>query len=123
MEKLIESILHNIPFMALMSVPQAANRPLATKLSEQLILVLATSFISGSFMLWVSNDRQDEKIKSIMEVIHDVKIELNKVREVERDVAVNKAKIAAIEHRNDTKDALDEHRNNAKPTGQLNNGH
>ena len=104
-------MLHNIPFMALMSAPRPANRPMATRLSEQAIVAIMSAFVAAYLTQWISNDRQEGLIHNLTESMHEVKIELGKVRDVERDVAVNKAKITAIERRNDT---LDERRNNAK---------
>ena len=103
MSKLIETLLHNIQFMFLMTVPQTAK---VAKLSEQLIIAFSSAFITGSFMLWVSNDRQDGVIHTIVESMHEVKTELVAVRKLEKDVAVNSTKIEAIERRNDEKDRI-----------------
>ena len=103
MSKLVEFLVHNIPFMALITAPRPANRRLVMKLSEQLIVAFASAFITGSLMLWISNDRQESLIRTLAESMHEVKLELVAVRKLEKDVAVNSEKIAAIEHRNDEK--------------------
>ena len=100
MEKIIEVMLHNIPFLALMTSPRPANRPLATRLSEQAIVAI----IGAAFALWISNDRHEAKIENIMTSLSEIKLDLLSTRLVLQDIAVNKAKIAALEHRNDMRD-------------------
>ena len=100
MDKIIEVMLHNIPFMALLTSPRPANRPLATRLSEQAIVAI----IGAAFALWVSNDRHEAKIETIMASIQELKADLLATRLVEKDVAVNKARLDSLERRSDARD-------------------
>ena len=93
-------MLHNIPFMALLTSPRPANRPLATRLSEQAIVAI----IGAAFALWVSNDRHEAKIETIMASIQELKADLLATRLVEKDVAVNKARLDSLERRSDARD-------------------
>lgn len=99
-EKLVEAALHNIPFMALMAAPQTANRPLATRLSEQTIVAI----ITAALVLWVANDRQDAKIATVIVSLQEIKADMVLVRSIAQDVAVNKVRLDAIERRNHKRD-------------------
>ena len=125
MQKIIEAMLHNIPFMALMASPRPANRPMATRLSEQAIVAIISAFVAAYLTQWISNDRQDGQISTIFSTIIELKAELKADREVSQDVAVNKARLNAVELRLNTLDALDllDRKNNVKLNGRLNNGH
>ena len=118
-------MLHNIPFMALMASPRPANRPMATRLSEQAIVAIISAFVAAYLTQWISNDRQDGQISTIFSTIIELKAELKADREVSQDVAVNKARLNAVELRLNTLDALDllDRKNNVKLNGRLNNGH
>ena len=99
-EKVIEGLLHNVPFLALMATPRPQNRPLATRLSEQAIVAIVTAAI----VLWVSNYRQDAKIATVMTSLQEIKSDLLIVRAVTQDVAVNKVRLDIIERRNGKRD-------------------
>ena len=100
MEKIIEVMLHNIPFLALMTSPRPTNRPLATRLSEQAIVAI----VAAAVTLWVSNDRHEAKIETIMVTLREIKSDLLITRLIERDVAVNKSRLDALERRSDERD-------------------
>ena len=125
MQKIIETMLHNIPFMALMASPRPANRPMATRLSEQAVVAIVSAFLAAYLTQWISNDRQDGQISSLIGTMIELKAELKADRLITQEVAVNKIRIDALEHRNNMQDSLDllERRNNTKPTGRLNNEH
>ena len=105
MEKLIETMLHNIPFMALLTSPRPANRPLATRLSEQAIVAIVSSFVATFLTLYISNDRNEAKIVAILESLHEIKVELVAERLVAQDVAINKVRLEAIERKHMLEDA------------------
>ena len=105
MEKLIEAILHNIPFMALLTTPRPANRPLATRLSEQAMVAILSSFAATFLTLYISNDRNEAKIATILESLKEIKSELISERLVAQDVAINKVRIDVIERKHILEDA------------------
>ena len=92
---MFEHFTHNIPFLALMSTPRPGNRPLATRLSEQAIVAI----IAASLTLWISNDRQDQKIEVIVGVLKELKTEVIASRVMLQDHAVMKQQISDLNKR------------------------
>ena len=104
MNNIFEILLHNVPFMALMTTPRPANRPLATRLSEQTIVSLVTAVITANLTLWISSDRQEGKINALLASLQEIKLEMVTNRVVLQDVAMNKFRLDIIEHKHAEED-------------------
>ena len=95
MEKLINTLAHNIPFVALLSTPRVANRPLLTNLTEKAIIAI----IAAAIALWIANDRHEAKIEAILAALNKIDNELKANRDDIADMAVAKQRMDEIERR------------------------
>lgn len=75
---MIEKMSHMLPFVALVSGNAPQNRPMLTRLTEQVIVGVAAAFVA----IYVSDIRQTEQISMIKETL--VRIE-KAVEKMQRD--------------------------------------
>jgi hypothetical protein len=91
--------LHNLPFAALATAHSPPNRPLVTRLSEQLIVGVFAGILSAAGALYVDNIHNQDSIQTINNNMQDIKLQLRAITDITVNQAVSHNDIADLKRR------------------------